>query len=248
MLQYLNEHPTTYLDELVWWLLDTHSIAVHPSTVYRALQRRRWSRTVAQKEAAERDALLRAVWRARAVTWDVNRVVCVDESASNERTGYRKYGWSAIGVECHDIQSLHRSPRWSVLPAITINGFLDGTLVYQGSITAAIFEEWMEGTVIPQLAPRSIIVMDNASIHRSERIRTMVIDAGHRIEYLPPYSPDFNPIEMSFATLKAYIRRHIAIAATFEDFGAYIAYCVAMEGGRSARGQFKHSGFTVEDY
>lgn len=88
LLLYLTEHLTKYLDELVYWLYEEYQIAVHASTIYRVLKRRGWSHTKAHKEAAERDAGLCATFRDRQDLWDVNKVVCVDESASNQRTGY----------------------------------------------------------------------------------------------------------------------------------------------------------------
>jgi transposase len=56
--------------------------------------------------------------------------------------------------------------------------------------------------------PKSVIIMDNASLYHSERIKGMCVDAGVKLLYLPPYSPDLNPIEEFFSELKAYIRRH----------------------------------------
>ena len=65
----------------------------------------------------------------------------VDESASAPRTGDRKRGWSLIGLLCHDVQRLRRDKRWSVLPAITIDGYLDEPLIVEGSVTIELFEE-----------------------------------------------------------------------------------------------------------
>lgn len=88
-------------------------------------------------------------------------------------------------------------------------------------------------------------MMDNASIHCSERIQQLVFDAGHRIEYLPLYSPDFNLIELAFRTLKAWIRRYREMATNFKDFGAFLEFAMSIEQGRNARAQFKHCGYTV---
>lgn len=213
-------------------------------TVSRTLKRRNWSRKVARKEAAERDDILRAAWRARAATWPVDKLVFVDESASNERTGWRKYGWNLVGYEARDIQIARRSERWSILPAITVTGYLEGTAVYQGSIDGEFFDDWIENTVLPQLEGTGwVIVMDNASIHRSQRLHQVIGNAGHYLEKLPPYSPDYNPIEESFATLKAWIKRHRAEASLFDDFGAFLHYAVSRAGGTSARAQFRHAGY-----
>lgn len=126
---------------------------------------------------------------------------------------------------------------------MTVEGWLPGTLVYQGSITAEIFIAWMRYQVLPQLPASSILVMNNASIHCNQAFKDMVTEAGMRLEYLPPYSPDFNLIEEAFATLKAWIKRNASLASDFSNFGAFVQYAVEVAGGRSARAQFAHTGY-----
>lgn len=89
--------------------------------------------------------------------------------------------------------------------------------------------------------------MDNATIHHSDRIKSLCADSGVELEYLPPYSPDFNPIEQSFNVLKAWVRRHIDEAAMFRDFGAFMRYTVKAVGAGGAVGWFKESGYAVEE-
>jgi hypothetical protein len=90
----------------------------------------------------------------------------------------------------------------------------DGVLlarVFQGSTDATVFEKFIE-QLLPLCGkwpePKSVLVMDNASFHHTERIEQMCYDAGVKLAYLPPYSPDFNPIEEFFAELKAFIKRN----------------------------------------
>ena len=92
--------------------------------------------------------------------------------------------------------------------------------------------------------------MDNASFHCSNRIKQMCLDAGVKLVYPPPYSPDFNPIEEFFSELKASIKRKWKDYEDNQeqDFGAYLEWCVDVAGGRkhNAEGHFKNSGITVE--
>ena len=158
------------------------------------------------RRAREASLLLRAAWREKSDYWSMDRLVFCDESASNEKTGWRKRGWSPRGLNCSDLMSTKRTKRWSVLPALTINGYLEGTLIYQGSVKESLFLYWLQYTVLPQLTPGyHILVMDNASIHTSTKVRQLCQTFGVQLEYLPPYSPDFNPIEQSFNVLKAWI-------------------------------------------
>lgn len=169
--------------------------------------------------------------------------MCVDESAACERTGWRKFGWSLRGAPCFTSAPVKRSERWSILPAITINGYLDGTLIIQGSITAEIFMNWLESTVLPQLEIGMILVMDNASIHRVEGIAELCKRFFVQLEYLPPYSPDYNPIESSFSSLKAWIKRHSDEASHFSDFEDFLWSAVNSLNSDSAAGWFWHCGY-----
>jgi len=118
--------------------------------------------------------------------------------------------------------------------------------VIQGSFTSALFNAFVEEEVLPLCTsfpgPRSVLVLDNASIHRSQVCFPILIDvfmltyvqklinmcqnAGVHIEYLPSYSPDLNPIEQSFAQLKAWMRKHSAMAACYDDFSKFIELAV----------------------
>ena len=75
-------------------------------------------------------------------------------------------------------------------------------MVFNGSCDADLVEAWLEKMLIPGLDQPSVIVMDNASFHRKKQIAELLEGHGHKLLPLPPYSPDFNPIEKSFAVLK----------------------------------------------
>jgi transposase len=106
---------------------------------------------------------------------------------------------------------LQWSKNWSILPAYTINGYIL-TVMFKGSINGERFDEFVIEYVLPLCTPflgrNSVLVMDNASIHKSKRLVKACYQAGVLLQYLLPYSPDFNPIKESFGNLKAWIRRH----------------------------------------
>lgn len=125
--------------------------------------------------------------------------------------------------------------------------------VFQGSTDAYFFEDFIEELLehrgkYPE--PKSVIIMDNASFHRSERIEHMCREKGVKLVYLPPYSPDLNPIEDSFAEMKAFIRRHWQ---SYEDktgqgFDNYLEWCIDQVGAKenSAHGHSRHAGLNIE--
>jgi transposase len=108
-----------------------------------------------------------------------------------------------------------------------------------------VFEDFIE-QLLPLcsrwLEPKSVLVMDNASFHRTKRIERMCRDASVKLVYLPPYSPDFNPIEEFFAELKAFIKRswHNYEENPRQGFDAFLEWCINIVGGKknSARGHF----------
>ena len=106
--------------------------------------------------------------------WTADQLIFVDESAANERTADRKYGWAPVGVTPCEAHPFGRSKRWSLCPAYTIDGYITWEIVHE-SFTAALFEDFIKNKVLPLCnpfpLPRSVIIMDNAPIHRTEVYR-----------------------------------------------------------------------------
>ena len=134
--------------------------------------------------ALQRNADLRAEWKHRLTEWKPEQLMFLDESAANEKTSDRKYGWAPIGITPHEYVPFRRSKRWSILPVYTVDGFITWDL-QQGSYTAESFEKFIENQVLPHCnpfpGPHSIIVMDNAPIHQSEvylNARRPLINSG----------------------------------------------------------------------
>ena len=177
----------------------------------------------------------------------------MDESGNDERRSERHYGYADKGIRAQVERYLKKRERVSVLPAYTIDGYI-AARTFTGTCTGDIFEEFIIEQVLPICTPypgpRSVIIMDNASIHHSqvERLKETARRYGIWIRFLPPYSPDFNPIEESFCDLKAYIRRHYRHKKhLFNDYQSFLEWAVRKVGtgaaaGRRARAHFKNAG------
>ena len=124
-----------------------------------------------QKRAEERNPELRSEWIRKLADYTTSQILFLDESAANERTGDRKYGWAPVGITPFEYAPIKRSERWSILPVYSSEGFLVWEMI-QGSWTKATFNEFVRTQVLPFCepypGPRSILVMDNARIHDSE--------------------------------------------------------------------------------
>jgi transposase len=179
--------PCIYLEEIQYFLLDIWDVWVHHTTISRVLKGFNYSRKVAQHAASQRNQHLRDLFWNEINTMDPSYVVCVDESAFNERTMLRKYGYAPRGIPALVSSELRRTERWSLLPAYAIDGFLTDPLIIKRGVTADDFTEWLEQKVLPQMqpypAPRSVLLLDNASIHHGEvciliRIFSHLIDGN----------------------------------------------------------------------
>jgi transposase len=89
---------------------------------------------------------------------------------------------------------------------LTMRGMIS-PFVLSGPINRAAFETYVEKVLVPELHPGDIVIMDNLSSHKGPRVRAMIEAAGAELLFLPPYSPNFNPIENAFAKLKAMLRK-----------------------------------------
>ena len=138
-----------------------------------------------------------------------------------------------------------RSCRWSILPAITLEGYIVVD-IYQESYNAFRFNEFIHLRVLPQcISGWLVLIIDNANSHRSDELKKLCREAGVELAFLPPYSPDFNPIEQSFHALKMWIRRNQKLTRSRRyknDFEAFLWLAVRsfME-GKDARGYFQSS-------
>jgi transposase len=127
------------------------------------------------------------------------------------------------------------------LPAsITVDG-IGPCLAVEGSTTREVFEAYLEWVLAPQLRPGQVVVMDNLSAHKGSRVRELVKERGCKLLYLPPYSPDFNPIEQAFSKVKGLLRR--AEGRTREALIEAMGTALSAVSRRKVRGFFDNCGY-----
>jgi len=134
-------------------------------------------------------------------------MVYVDESGLN-RYYRREYARAKRGVKVHGTKHGKRYKRTNIIGAKWGKKHI-ATQCYQHSTTAGFFEDWLEFELIPQIPEYSIIIMDNASFHRKNFLRKIADRYDVIVLFLPPYSPDYNPIEKSWANLKAWLKDNL---------------------------------------
>lgn len=191
------------------------------------------------RRASERSDEKRATWHKDTRGIDPARFVWIDETGSHvgmTRTHSRApRGERAVSIAPH-----RRGANRTVITALTLEGIGPGLLLDE-AITRATFELYIVHLLAPTLKPGQIVVVDNLKVHDSDRARAAIEARGAHLWYLPPYSPDLNPIEESFSKLKAFLRS--AEPRTVEDHSTAIWAGLRTITPQDAAGWFAHSGY-----
>lgn len=147
----------------------------------------------------------RVAWSDRQSGLDPRRLVFIDETwAKTNMT--RTHGRCPRGARLRMSVSAGHWKTTTFVAGLRLSGMV-APVVFDGPINRQLFEAYVEQALVPTLAPGDIVVMDNLSSHKGPKVRAMIEAAGATLLFLPPYSPDFNPIEMAFSKLKALLRK-----------------------------------------
>ena len=114
-------------------------------------------------------------------------------------------------------------------------------MVLDGAMNGTAFLVYVEQVLVPTLSPGDIVIMDNLPAHKSAGVRSAIEAAGASLRHLPPYSPDFNPIEQAFSKLKALLRK--AAARTIPDLWTAIAEAISLFSRRECANYFQAAGY-----
>ncbi len=183
---------------------------------------------------------MRTAWRALVAGGiDARRLVFVDECGANISLS-PLYAWSRRGVRAPAKAPRNWGKNVTLLSSMSIEG-MGPSLAVEGATTRRVFEAYLEGVLAPTLRPGQVVVMDNLSAHKGFRVREIIEGCDCELLYLPPYSPDLNPIEEAFAKLKASLRKAAARSrrALVEAMGAALDTITA----RDACSFFRHCGY-----
>ena len=190
----------------------------------------------------ERDEWLRAAWRV--LIWEEvhsKRLVFVDEMGANTSLSSLR-AWSKRGERAHCSVPRNRGPNTTLLTSMSAEG-VGPSLAVEGTTTRPVFETYVEKVLLPSLQRGQIVVMDNLTAHKGDRIRELIESAGCELLYLPPYSPDLNPIEEAFSKIKGLLRKAGARSreALIEALGRALEAITSQD----ARGFFEHCGYRI---
>jgi transposase len=190
--------------------------------------------------ALERDEFLRAAWKVMvAGEIDARRLVFVDEMGTNTSLS-PLYGWAKKGERAYCSVPRNRGKNTTLLSSMSMEG-MGPSLAVEGATTAAVFETYVEQILAPTLRKGQVVVIDNLTAHKGERVKELIEQRSCELMYLPPYSPDFNPIEEAFAKIKGLIRK--AEARTREALLEAIATAISALSAQDMCEFFEHCGY-----
>ena len=159
--------------------------------------------------ASERDEEARARWRERVARLDPGRLVFVDECGTNVGLAPLR-ARAPKGERAFGKAPRNRGKNTTLLASMGSGG-MGPCLAVEGGTTSVVFEAYVEWILAPSLSPGQVVVLDNLSAHKGDRVRRLVEERGANLLFLPSYySPDFSPIEEAFGKLKALLRREKA--------------------------------------
>lgn len=135
-----------------------------------------------------------------------NRAIAYIDESGFALDAPRTHGYSEKGSRCLDAKDWHAHGRINAIGALLNFDFLTVDL-WDCNIDSDVFYEWLVQSLLPKLPPNSVVVMDNASFHKRADMIKILEENGHTVEFLPPYSPDLNPIEHKWAQAKTLRRK-----------------------------------------
>ena len=214
LLNLILENPGIYLDEMKDKLLDRFGVTVNVATICRTLHFMGCSRQVIKHIPVQRSEEMRAKFMAEISVYDPSMLLWIDESGCDRRHSMRKWGYSLRGIQPRDHRILARGKRYSAIPIMSLEGIHDVYLA-EGSVNGERFQEFIETILFPVLQPfnwvnpHSVVILDNASIHHVQGVIDLIeVQAGAKLIFLPPYSPDLNPIEEVFSQVKSIMKQN----------------------------------------
>ena len=202
------EKPDRILRELASWFCERLRRNLSISCISRALSRagfrRRRKTVLAVERGSDRVRAARRAYLDKVRTIDPSQLVFLDESGV-QRGMQRPLAWRRPGSVVIGRAVRNRGTVTTILGALSKDGLI-ATMYGEGATTTEVFTAFLKEVLVPVLRPGNVVVMDNLGAHQPDRVREIIERAGASVIFLPPYSPELNPIELAWSKLKTAIR------------------------------------------
>jgi transposase len=189
--------------------------------------------------ASERNEPQRQTFRREVAELNVGELVFVDEMGINIDLA-REYGRAAPGKRVVDSKPSARGDNLSVIGALGYDE-LRAAMSVPGAVDGDACLVFIKDVLAPRLRPGNIVLLDNVPTHKMAAIEEALLAVNAKVKFLPPYSPDFSPIENCWSKVKTFLRR--VAARTQKDLDAALSHALAMITGDAIKGWFAHCGY-----
>ena len=183
---------------------------------------------------------MRAAFGAAGQAEDFTCFKFVDETSTNPRPPYAR---AEGGQRAHQATPLHSGPNATLVAVLTPHG-LQAALNMSGAVNGDVFAAYLGQVLGPTLVPGDVVVLDNLPAHKVAGLAELMEARNARLLYLPPYSPDFNPIELAFSKPKTWLRT--AQVCTHDALEAVIQTATDRMTEHYAKNWFDHCGYHVQ--
>lgn len=207
ILQLCLSRPGIYLREIRDELFSVLEVDVNESAICKFLHNSGFTYQRLKVTALQQDCSLRQQFISDVTVYSPEMLVFIDETGTDRRNLIRKYGYSMRGCPLRSHSFFVRGERVSAIACISMAGLLD-VKTLTGTSDGDTFYDFVQTYLLPQLMPynginpHSVVIMDNCSIHHVPEVVKSIQDVGALVHFLPPYSPDFAPIEETFSKVK----------------------------------------------
>jgi len=178
-------------------------------------------------------------WRRHQGRIDPKRLVFIDETWMKTNMAPLR-GWAPKGERLPGAAPFGHWTTSTFIAALRCDG-IDAPWVFDGPVNGDIFRTYVERVLVPTLSPGDVVVMDNLGSHKSQAVRRAIRQAGAHLLFLPPYSPDMNPIEQAFSKLKHWMRK--AAARTRDTLWRTVGAILARFTTQECENYFKNAGY-----
>lgn len=243
------ERPTLELKEVCREIEAATCVKVSCSTLCRLLHRYGMTRKKIRVVAIQRSDTLRGQFMAELLLFQRHTLVWLDETGSDRRNFMRKYGYAIRGDRAIEKQFVVQGQRTNAIAAISSAGVVAYQLVSH-TVDGTVFFDFIRSQLLPQLqpfdgeSPASVVIMDNLSVHHVEPVVCLLRESGVLVLFLPPYSPDLNPMEEAFSYIKYFLREHGDIIDAFDSPTQVLHAAFNSITSEQCNGWITHSGYS----
>lgn len=184
--------------------------------------------------------LLRKLYKEVIKQKNPDKIIFIDETGI-DISMTRYYGRASTNERVYDSVPYKEGKRKNIIGAMSNKGML-ASLVTEDTINGDVFLNYIEYILFPELLPGDIVVMDNLPVHKVDGVRELIESIGAELLYLPPYSPDFSPIELSWSKIKTFLRKTKSRTSDALEEGICKAYEQIL--AKNCEGWFRHCRFS----